>query len=386
MADASEGMRQGAGELETFVAGGLEATDSLGAATRAMADQGAHAAEASGTGPRWRRRTAPSSARPSTGSWASTARVRQRRPGGRARRDDGPDQGVHRHNPRDRRPHQPDRSERRHRGGPRGRRRTGLRRRGRRSARSRRPEPPRRGRGSPPARGDRRSGLGRERSDGAGPGSRGRGGRAECGCRARARRDRRHDERGGRHARAIATTAADQLRAVDGLTGQIRRVAASSARTLTETEALARRASEAATGQADLERAIRQLGDVATDLQRIARHFVVRPDDGRRRRTRLRRARQQPRRPGGAPRGGPSGPGRAAGHGARGRIGGEETAPLAGMAQPPYLNQMVLLETRLTPPPSSPLPGDRAGAGARPRERWGARTLDVDIVRYAGGA
>jgi methyl-accepting chemotaxis protein len=77
------------------------------------------------------------------------------------------------------------------------------------------------------------------------------------------------------HARAIATTAAEQLRAVDGLTGQIRRVAAGSARTLTETETLARRAAETAAGQADLERAIRELGEVAADLQRIARHFVV---------------------------------------------------------------------------------------------------------------
>jgi methyl-accepting chemotaxis protein len=77
------------------------------------------------------------------------------------------------------------------------------------------------------------------------------------------------------HARAIAATAAEQLRAVDGLTGQIRRVAEGSARTLTETESLARRAAETAAGQADLERAIRELGDVAADLQRIARHFVV---------------------------------------------------------------------------------------------------------------
>jgi methyl-accepting chemotaxis protein len=79
----------------------------------------------------------------------------------------------------------------------------------------------------------------------------------------------------GRHAREIAATAADQLRAVDGLTGQIRRVAAGSARTLSETEALARRATDAAAGQADLERAIRELGEVAADLQRLARHFVV---------------------------------------------------------------------------------------------------------------
>jgi methyl-accepting chemotaxis protein len=77
------------------------------------------------------------------------------------------------------------------------------------------------------------------------------------------------------HARAIATTAAEQLRAVDGLTGQIRRVAAGSARTLSETETLARRAAETAAGQADLERAIRELGEVASDLQRIAQHFVV---------------------------------------------------------------------------------------------------------------
>ena len=79
----------------------------------------------------------------------------------------------------------------------------------------------------------------------------------------------------GQHARAIAATAAEQLRAVDGLTGQIRRVAASAARTLSETESLGRHAGEAAAGQADLERAIRELGDVAADLQRIARHFAV---------------------------------------------------------------------------------------------------------------
>jgi hypothetical protein len=38
---------------------------------------------------------------------------------------------------------------------------------------------------------------------------------------------------------------------------------------------LAQRAADTASGQADLERAIRQLGEVAADLQRIARHFVV---------------------------------------------------------------------------------------------------------------
>ncbi|MEP6686998.1 MAG: 2-amino-4-hydroxy-6-hydroxymethyldihydropteridine diphosphokinase [Gemmatimonadales bacterium] len=61
----------------------------------------------------------------------------------------------------------------------------------------------------------------------------------------------------------------------------------------------------------------------------------------------------------------------------------EETAPLAGMAQPPYLNQMVLLETRLTP--RELLEAGQAIERAQGRvrgERWGARTLDVDIVRY----
>ena len=61
----------------------------------------------------------------------------------------------------------------------------------------------------------------------------------------------------------------------------------------------------------------------------------------------------------------------------------EETAPLAGMAQPPYLNQMVLLETRLSP--RALLEACQAIERAEGRvrsERWGARTLDLDIVRY----
>jgi methyl-accepting chemotaxis protein len=79
----------------------------------------------------------------------------------------------------------------------------------------------------------------------------------------------------GRHAQAIAATASEQLGAVSGLSEQIERVAEGSARTRTETDELARRAEDAAAGQAELERAIRQLGDVAADLQRIARHFAV---------------------------------------------------------------------------------------------------------------
>ena len=79
----------------------------------------------------------------------------------------------------------------------------------------------------------------------------------------------------GGHAKAIAATAAQQRDAVDALTGQIEQVAASSARSRVDTDTLAKRAGEAAAGQADLERSIRELGGLAADLQRIARHFAV---------------------------------------------------------------------------------------------------------------
>ena len=61
----------------------------------------------------------------------------------------------------------------------------------------------------------------------------------------------------------------------------------------------------------------------------------------------------------------------------------EETAPLGGMEQPAYLNQMVLLETRLEP--RALLEACQAIECAEGRvrtERWGSRTLDVDIVRF----
>jgi 2-amino-4-hydroxy-6-hydroxymethyldihydropteridine diphosphokinase len=63
----------------------------------------------------------------------------------------------------------------------------------------------------------------------------------------------------------------------------------------------------------------------------------------------------------------------------------EETQPLAGMDQPPYLNQMVLLETSLQP--RALLAACQAIERSRGRvrtEHWGARTLDLDIVRYGG--
>lgn len=65
----------------------------------------------------------------------------------------------------------------------------------------------------------------------------------------------------------------------------------------------------------------------------------------------------------------------------------EETAPLAGgpARQPSYLNQMVLVETALAPARllreclaiEAERGRERAGG-----ERWGPRTLDLDIVRF----
>jgi len=61
----------------------------------------------------------------------------------------------------------------------------------------------------------------------------------------------------------------------------------------------------------------------------------------------------------------------------------EETAPLGGMPQPPYLNQMVLLETRLSPRELLEACHAIERAAGRVRgEHWGARTLDLDIVRF----
>ena len=61
----------------------------------------------------------------------------------------------------------------------------------------------------------------------------------------------------------------------------------------------------------------------------------------------------------------------------------EETAPIGPVAQPPYLNQMVLLETSLTPAELlEHCLAIEAERGRTRRERWGPRTLDLDIVRY----
>ena len=61
----------------------------------------------------------------------------------------------------------------------------------------------------------------------------------------------------------------------------------------------------------------------------------------------------------------------------------EETAPIGPVAQAPYLNQMVAVETSLTPHELlAELQAIEAREGRVRAERWGPRTLDLDIVRF----
>jgi 2-amino-4-hydroxy-6-hydroxymethyldihydropteridine diphosphokinase len=62
----------------------------------------------------------------------------------------------------------------------------------------------------------------------------------------------------------------------------------------------------------------------------------------------------------------------------------EETAPLGGPVQGPYLNQMAALETTLAPHVLlASLQRIEREAGRTRDEQWGARTLDLDIVAFA---
>ncbi|MDQ2670157.1 MAG: methyl-accepting chemotaxis protein, partial [Gemmatimonadota bacterium] len=79
----------------------------------------------------------------------------------------------------------------------------------------------------------------------------------------------------GGEARWIAETAAAQETALQALTLQVESLATASARTRGETDHLASEADAAARGQAELERATRELVDVASHLQTIARHFAA---------------------------------------------------------------------------------------------------------------
>ena len=61
----------------------------------------------------------------------------------------------------------------------------------------------------------------------------------------------------------------------------------------------------------------------------------------------------------------------------------EETAPLGAMAQPPYLNQMVALDTSLAPDALlASLHAIERAQGRVRGARWSARTIDLDLVRY----
>ena len=63
----------------------------------------------------------------------------------------------------------------------------------------------------------------------------------------------------------------------------------------------------------------------------------------------------------------------------------EETAPLGPVPQAPYLNQMALVETTLSPVDllqhCHTIEAER-GRDRTTGQRWGPRTLDLDIVRY----
>ena len=61
----------------------------------------------------------------------------------------------------------------------------------------------------------------------------------------------------------------------------------------------------------------------------------------------------------------------------------EETAPLGGLDQPPYLNQVVALDTDLEPRQLLEACQAIERAAGRVRgERWASRTLDLDILEF----
>lgn len=61
----------------------------------------------------------------------------------------------------------------------------------------------------------------------------------------------------------------------------------------------------------------------------------------------------------------------------------EETAPLGGLDQPAYLNQVVLVETTLEPQALLEACHAIERAEGRTRgTRWASRSLDLDIIRY----
>jgi 2-amino-4-hydroxy-6-hydroxymethyldihydropteridine diphosphokinase len=61
----------------------------------------------------------------------------------------------------------------------------------------------------------------------------------------------------------------------------------------------------------------------------------------------------------------------------------DETAPLGGVATRPFLNQMIALETELSPRALlDAIQAIERDAGRTRGVRWADRTLDIDIVRF----
>jgi 2-amino-4-hydroxy-6-hydroxymethyldihydropteridine diphosphokinase len=66
-----------------------------------------------------------------------------------------------------------------------------------------------------------------------------------------------------------------------------------------------------------------------------------------------------------------------------GQTDAEETAPIGPVAQGPFLNQMIAIETELSPQDLLvELQRIEAEAGRVRKARWGPRTLDLDIVLF----
>lgn len=62
----------------------------------------------------------------------------------------------------------------------------------------------------------------------------------------------------------------------------------------------------------------------------------------------------------------------------------EETDPIGPPDQNPYLNQMIAVRTSLNPPSLLAALQEAERSGGRVRSvRWGPRTIDLDIVKYA---
>jgi 2-amino-4-hydroxy-6-hydroxymethyldihydropteridine diphosphokinase len=61
------------------------------------------------------------------------------------------------------------------------------------------------------------------------------------------------------------------------------------------------------------------------------------------------------------------------------------TAPIGGVEQPDYLNAVVIVDTTLSPRELLDCLHDIENSWHRTREvRWGPRTLDLDLIDYAG--